>query len=239
MDEDELKKNKTRNEKIKKKKIIIFLAIILVIMIIGLIINNKNSNGNKRIISQDELSQYITEKIQISIENWKDYIITEDTIVENKNDFGELTSIYKSTKLKLKNDICGYVILNVKAKNKQEWFGDTEEILTICGGRGSLNDLLIYNKERNEKSNTENEVEINDRTFTIDDIECTQLTGYLYKINIPDSIWETDKNGKQYFNLQSDDSGWWECLKENNKENNYINIISNMEYQKYKKQINK
>lgn len=235
-------KQEIKQERKKKRRIkLIVVFIILLILIIGWLVLVSKDNYKTKVISQEELEQYKKE-ISITKDNWKDYIVTEDTRTEIKDAFGKVTNIHEGTMLKLKDNICGYIILKVKVNNKDLAYLNTDEqqIVTIIGGSDDKN----YNQLRTSvKTRTDKDIEIYNNRYTLNDLECIEVMGYLYTIDLPDNIWQTDKEGKQFFNLQSTSGGWYKCLKEDNEQDNkegiykYIHTLSSMEYEKYEKEI--
>ncbi len=237
MNEQELKeqlKREIRQEmkKSARKKRIIILVIILVI-IAGIFIYVKISNDrlaelNKQ-YTYEEISQYKKE-IPITTENWKEYITTEDTTAENKDNFGNVTSKYEKTQLKLKDNICGYVVLELNIpKNKY----NKKQNIVIIGGTNNYyeNSLIIYGEQTKE-----GDITIYHERFTLDDLEVVQIKGYIYTIDIPEEMWRTRKNsGEKYINYEN-----ITLYKDNTNENrNYIYTLSYKEYEKYKEQIGK
>ena len=114
----------------KNNKIIIISLIVIVLLLMGVIIkqsqdikkikeavaiedNQTTEKNTVKVISQEEFSQYITE-IPITTENWKNYFEYEYRKVENKDAFGEITSISYEPHLKLKDNMYGYVVLQVE-----------------------------------------------------------------------------------------------------------------------------
>lgn len=129
----------------KKKTVIIYIIILVIVSsIVGIAsynigTNNKNNNSNSskkketKIISREELSQYMTE-IPITADNWKDYCTVENKEVEYKNDSGEITSTGSKSILKLKDNIIGYMELKLKI-NSDALPNDSKEteIITVHG----------------------------------------------------------------------------------------------------------
>ena len=229
MNEQELKeqlKQEIRQEmkKSARKKRIIIFAIILVI-IAGLFIFYKIQRSTEAELHKrytyEELAQYKKE-IPITTENWKDYITTEDIREENKDAFGNVTSISERTALKLKDNICGYVVLELNIpKNKYR----KKETIAITGGQNYQANIVEQVERR-----TEGNIEISNYRFTIDDLEAVQLKGYIYTIDIPEEIWKTEKStGKKYILMENDF-----FYKE---DNDYIKILSSREYERYQEQI--
>lgn len=237
MEEKELKEQlkqeiKEEMKKAKRKKRFIILIVLLIIAaFISIVVFNYYEN-NIRAISQEELSKYKTE-LTITQENWKDYIVAEDKTTENKDEFGELKSIEKNTYLKLKDDICGYVILELKIPNISD-----EETYTIIGGTDGNSVTVYSNSTTNIDSVTK--IPTYDSTFNINELENVQVKGYIYTIDIPDDVWKTDKDGNEYFKVEIDKNHSSIYYKEDTKSDraDYIERLSYDEYEKYNKETN-
>lgn len=221
-------------------KVMILLAIVILAIIIFLCIRNArvtDNTANKiKVISQEQLSQYI-EEIPITTENWKDYIYLENIKEERKNDFGEITSTNIITVLKLKdNSMYGHVALKIKV-NKDllypMYVDKNEQVITIEEDNTLM--LITGMKDKNKDEN------ITDYTITENEFNCIQTKGSLYKINIPEDIWQveqrestkvvagevTQRKGKRYFNVGQEDSyiTYWE--------DTYIEDLANKFKQEY------
>lgn len=238
MDEQELKEQikqeiKDEIKKSKRKKRTIILIVFLVIAVVGSIAVFYYYENNISSISQEEFSKYKTE-ITITPENWKDYVIAENRTEENKDDFGEVKSIEKNTYLKLKDDICGYVILEFKIPNITD-----EETYILIGGTEGYS-VTSYS-ESTTSIDSVTKIPTYDSTFNIDELEDVKVNGYIYTIDLPDDVWKTDKNGNEYFRLEMDKNYSNRYYKEehtNSDRSNYIERLSYDEYDKYKEKTN-
>ena len=188
----------------KNNKIIIISLIVIVLLLMGVIIkqsqdikkikeavaiedNQTTEKNTVKVISQEEFSQYITE-IPITTENWKNYFEYEYRKVENKDAFGEITSISYEPHLKLKDNMYGYVVLQVEINSNLYNNYEYKQNLII-----SSNDTILPMADFRLKSNV---------TITINDIICTKAKGSLYTLNLPEDIWQIDEtDGKRYFNI--------------------------------------
>lgn len=221
MNEEELRKQlkqeiKQELKKERRKRRIIIL-VVLAIIILGYVGYIYILNENNKEISQEEFEQY-KEEIIITKDNWKDYIIAEDITEERTNEFGKVLRTNKNTVLKLKENICGYVIIEIKEKSTTH-----TQIITLTGGNTNHTsiDTDYLSKHNAEK-------QIYDNTTTIDNIECIQIKGYIYKLNIPDSLWKTNKNtGNHYIKIHNNNGDYWLTLI---KQENYIYSLSLKEY---------
>ena len=230
MNEQEIKaqlkqelKEEMKQEKKKKRKIkLIILFIILAILISwwGLAVYNSQKLKKEheiKIISKEEFSQYITE-IPITTENWKNYFDYEYKKVENKDAFGEIISTKYEPHLKLKDNMYGYVVLQIEINNNL--YSDYEYKTTL---NIRSNDTTLPMADFRLKSNA---------TITMNDIICTKAKGSLYTLNLPEDIWQVEEtDGKKYFNVATE-NGYTTCW-----EDTYINQLSDNEYLKYRQSI--
>ena len=97
------------------------------------------------------------------------------------------------------------------------------------------------------KSRTEGDISIYNNRYTINDIECIEVIGYLYTIDIPDNLWQTDyyNHNKECIRLThyKNNNSWRTLFKEIDTEleekgydTNYIEVLSNYEYEKYQEE---
>lgn len=184
---------KQEQKKKKRIKCIIILVILFIIAgVIAISVHNAykkqyaNSSQSKN-ISREEFSHYLTELPPITTDNWDEYLILEYETVEDKNIFGEITSTTKPY-LKLKENIVGYEVLLLKAPNNL--CSQINDDVSIHYIKSSSNELHLLGLKENIK-------------LTINDIICTKATGKLYTINLPESIWQLDSEGKKYFELEN------------------------------------
>ncbi len=205
----------------RKKRIIIF-AIILII-IAGIFICYKidcyrKKQTDKR-YTYEELSQYKKE-ISITAENWKDYVTTEDRTQETKDDFGRITNKDERTILKLKDNIGGYAIFEFEVPNS--YFG--EKTLSIIGGIDSVGVAIGTGTSRKE-----GDIIVKNYRYTLDDLKLVQVKGYIYTIDIPEEIWQTDETtGAKYIRLE---------MGEKLYKDDCIKTLSRRDYNEYEKQI--
>ena len=213
----------------KNDKIIIISLIVIIILLIGVIIKQsqdikeikeavgiEDNQTTIKIISQEEFSQYIAEEIPITTENWKNYFEYEYKETENKDAFGEVISTTYDPTLKLKDNMYGFVILQIEINSNLYDNYEYKQDLNIY-----RNDTILPMADFRLKSGA---------TITMNDIICTKTKGNLYTLNLPEDIWQIDEtNGKRYFNVgtEYDCITYWEdtyisqlCQKEYAKETN-------------------
>lgn len=210
----------------RRKKSILITLLIVAMLIIGLLIyikcNESGYNKNElKIISREEFSQYTTE-IPITIENWKDYIDLEDVSDEHKNDFGEITNIYKNTKLKLKDNMYGYMILEIEYTN--------------YSGRPSNKTIIIspnyFYSAAHNKSSEKNVYDYTITTEEFNNLKCLKAVGKVYTLNLPQDIWQT-ANGEKQFSFRLGNSNSYRTYYEDT----YLSDLSRDAYDEYKQSI--
>ena len=222
MNEQEIKEQlkqeiKQEMKKSKRKKIIIF--IIILIIAVGLFFVVRQSRISRtspteqskiRVMTEEEFAQYTTE-IPITTENWKNYFDYEYKKVENKDAFGEIISTKYEPHLKLKDNMYGYVVLQIEINNNL--YSDYEYKKDLIIGS---NDTTLPMADFRLKSGA---------TITMNDITCTKAKGSLYTLNLPEDIWQIDEtDGKRYFNIGTENS--YTIYKEDN----YINQLCQEEH---------
>lgn len=233
MSEQELKeqlKQEMKNSKIKKTIILLIIFIIAV----GIFFAVRQSRISpteqikSNIISEEEFAQYTTE-IPITIENWKDYVDIQDIDEEVKNDFQEVERTNKLTKLSLKNEnIYGCIVLKLKIINADTT--DNEQIVTLYNGNDSQAGLgMIMDKNKDKK--------IYDTRVGIDNIQCIQATGNLYKVEIPEDKWQIDEKGNEYFMISNGNTQGYSGYNKYYKDN-YLQNLGHKEYIKLQEQKN-
>lgn len=211
----------------KNNKIIIISLIVIIILLIGVIIkqnqdikeavgieaNQTTEKNTVKSISQEEFSQYIAEEIPITTENWKNYFEYEYKETENKDAFGEVISTTYDPTLKLKDNMYGYVVLQIEINSDLYSNYEYKRDLII-----NSNDTILPMADFRLKSGA---------TITMNDIICTKAKGNLYTLNLPEDIWQIDEtNGKRYFNVgtEYDCTPYWE--------DTYISQLCQKEYVK-------
>ena len=237
MNEQEIKEQlkqeiKQEMKKSKRKKLIIFLIILIIAVGVFFVIRqikiSPTEQIQRNVMTEEEFAQYITE-IPITIENWRDYVDIQDVEEEVKNDLQEVERTNKLTKISLKNEnIYGCIVLKLKIINADTT--DNEQIVTLYNGNDIQAGMsMIRDKNEDEK--------IYDTRVGIDNIQCIQATGILYKVEIPEDIWQIDENGKEYFMISNGSiqghSGYNIYYKDN-----YLQILGYKEYNKLQKQKN-
>lgn len=231
-------KQEMKQEKKKKRMIISIILLIIAGIIIFIVCNayKKVELHKPKIISNEEFSQYITE-IPVTTENWKEYFECKDITKEEKDAFGEVTGIAKLTQLKLKDNIYGYLILKFKIDNNLTILNRNEAIITVDKQYTNINDFASLKNKSNDKN-------VFDFTISMNELNCIQVKGNLYKIDLPDDIWQDDgsvmtsgkmaEDGKaiqieerKHFNVgtENDYKTYWEYT--------YMDTLFNEEYQKY------
>ncbi len=179
-----------------KMKILIVIGILAIIVVASIVtmklldnkqtkrMNNDMKTQESNIISLEELEKCKT-YINITTDNWKDYIVTKDLTTEKKDAFGEIKGIQKITTLKLKDNIIGYVILKLKIKNNDLTYTKDEETVIITGGEEDT--IKFFVKGNSYVDETKN-VTVDEKTYTLDDVECIQIKGILYTIELPERL---------------------------------------------------
>ena len=214
MEEEKEKLKQDIKRELKKEMIKQQIIFIVCIVIIGIVIfainrpkeiNYKNDNNtssysqdseDKR-LTMEELEQYKIDKVEITTENWKEYITTEDKTKEEKDEFGELKTIKKESGIKIKDNYCGYAVLRFEAVNSNNYYvagvkgGNTTT--TLYGGTDYY--CSSYDITKVNSSSKNGNIEIYDDTFTIDDLKCIKAKGYIYKLDVPEEYWNENKTG--------------------------------------------
>lgn len=218
MNEEELRKQlkqeiKQELKKERRKIILFIITIAIIAFVCGIGIIQKNSRKVKE-YSMQELQQYKTEQ-SITTENWRDYIVIEDIEIESKDTFGKVTSKSESSIIRLKENICGYAILRFKTS---KGVFDNEQVVTLVGGH-DYKDYGMSQLHMQGKSRTEGDISIYNNRYTINDIECIEVIGYLYTIEIPDNLWQIDSfnnNKKECIRLShyKNNGSWLTLFKE-------------------------
>lgn len=189
MNEGKLKeqiKNEIKQEMKKTtQKNFIILVFVIIVIVGGIFAFRKIGNNieekqlEKQIISREEFETYITE-VPITTENWKNYFT-----LENKNN--ELHLIVNQS------NMFGYLELCFKIDSDF-----TEEIF-------NYEDFPCVNPIR-KQDNTLNIVGLKENVeITIDDLECSEIRGSFYKIDLPEELWQTDDTGSQYIKVGTKD----------------------------------
>lgn len=240
MNEQEIKAQlkqelKEEMKKSKRKKIIIFIIILIIAVGVFFAIRQSRisrtsptEQSKMKIMTEEEFAQYTTE-IPITTENWKNYVDIQDVEEEVKNNLQEVERTNKLTKISLKNEnIYGCIVLKLKIINADTT--DNEQIATLYNGNDVQAGMsMIRDKNEDEK--------IYDTRVGIDNIQCIQATGILYKVEIPEDIWQIDENGKEYFMISNGSiqghSGYNIYYKDN-----YLQILGYKEYNKLQEQKN-
>lgn len=218
MNEEELRKQlkeeikqEMKKERRKRRIILFIIALVIIAIVYGISIIQKNSREIKQ-YSMQELEQYKTE-LSITTENWKDYIVIEDIETESKDAFGKVTNKYESSIIRLKENICGYAILKFKTNSSI----NREQIVTLIGGKDYKDNT--YQLHMDGKTRREGDISIYNNRYTINDIECIEVIGYLYTIDIPDNLWQIDSfnnNKKECIRLShyKNNGSWLILFKE-------------------------
>ena len=194
---------KTEGNGFMKNKLLILLVMIM--MSISLCAcggeagsaENKNevtSNGQP-IVTQKELAQYIR-KVEITEENWKDYIdIIEEEIV-TKNPFGEVvdTSVRREWGCKVGNCVCYSDDFAIELKwNSDKIYPWGEKGSSIfMQGSGSTFDDSGAQEGYYEKMNPERNVD-----YVQEDYLFARAKGYVLIMELPEELWSTNEDGEQ------------------------------------------
>lgn len=204
----------------KSIKIIFIVLVILAIIAGGAIFVVKRARGNTEIkyLTREELEQY-KEEITITKENWKDYITTYEIQYDVTDDFETLYQ-RKYSEMKLKDNICGYVVMeyNGVGKNNQN------ALITLKGGHINVGQTSVVRQGEVEPNKPDN-------IWTVDDIECLRIRGYIYKLDIPENVWEEYSDEKGFLVIENGESSY--VGHEN--EQGLIHSLSEEEYQEREK----
>lgn len=208
MNEQELKEQikqelKQEMKKSRRKKRIIFLIIFIVIISVVafvIILNNRKNvidtedTGMTETedieMTKEEFAQYVT-AIPVTTENWSEYIELEDETYENTNAFGEITRTTTTTTIKPKDKVFYYdVVLEIEKNEDRVNYGSTTSIISELTSNGQSLDF----------SNKSTESNVFDYTFTLDDLECTRAEGTIYIIDLPEEkLKDTPDTNQKYF----------------------------------------
>lgn len=171
-------------KEIRKRLIIglLILASIAIIVAVAIVISNIK---NESYITEEEFEQYKSE-LPITTDNWKDYIELEYTNKEYKNAFGDVINSKPELYLKFKKDnIFGHMVLKLMInRDLIDSRFSNEVIISVDGNKQEISAQTLEGKE-----------------ITINDMECIQLKGKLYEINIPEDKWkefETTRTTKKF-----------------------------------------
>lgn len=170
------------------KKTIVILIILLVITNaisifigynLGINKNKMNANANKK--SETIKSNGETEKqVEITLDNWQDYIELEDIEETNTDDFGDITGTVKYTILKFKEN----VIKSEDVKLKLEFINEKEEQFKeqITGIYDGSDDFfrMNYKLRGMNKINNSFESKQYDYRVSINDFDVINAKGTVY-----------------------------------------------------------
>ena len=160
-------------KEIRKRLIIglLILASIAIIVAVAIVISNIK---NESYITEEEFEQYKSE-LPITTDNWKDYIELEYTNKEYKNALGDVINSKPELYLKFKKDnIFGHMVLKLMInRDLIDSRFSNEVIISVDGNKQEISAQTLEGKE-----------------ITINDMECIQLKGKLYEINIPEDKWK-------------------------------------------------
>lgn len=195
-------------KEMEKKNIIIGIAVVIIIILLGIIIKQSKDNAeikqqiadikneigieskedNKQVkeISKEEFKKYI-KQVDITTDNWKDYIDIECGIEDEKNSFGDITASYNYTQFKLTDKYYNIgmlddVVLEVEIpKDKGLILVDTIVNTRIIEFNSNNKSFRIFNNVWLKNDET---------TITLDEIKCIRAKGQLYYLdNIPEEYW--------------------------------------------------
>ena len=181
MGEIELKNNK-----------LMIISIILLVIIGGILItyilrynyNRAIANENFETLSfENHIETDNMDKgqpIEITINNWQDYIELEDVEETSRDDFGEITSTSKYTILKFKKNVIGNDNVQLKLKYNDEvaFYGENwkEQIIKVYDG----SDDYKINYKLNVKNKNGFGSKDYDSRITIDNFEVINAKGTIY-----------------------------------------------------------
>ena len=138
------------------------------------------------VISMEEFASYLT-KIELTTENWKDYLDIIEVIDEERNGFGEITYSETSVECTAK-DVLGCYFDDVAISFKVNATGET----LYCEG-------LFYRLY-------DPEYRFSWDDYTIDDLTCEEIIGDLIILdNVPDECISTYEDGGMFICVGSAD----------------------------------
>ena len=146
--------------------------------------NGDNANTKEIIITKEELETY-SEYIELTTENWSDYIEVEKKEVINTDAFGEETGRSTVVTIGLKDgcyiseDNAMRIIYKYDGVHDEVWDGSMD-IVFRDGYEGRA---TVMNKS------------------TIFDITCEKIKGTILKLTIPNEKWNIDEDGEIYLKL--------------------------------------
>jgi hypothetical protein len=163
----------------KYKTIVLSIIIIIAIVIVGVLVKEMNtikvSDGvtvtDKNTIKKIK-SENIAKRIDITTDNWRNYFEIIEKTKEDKNAFGEITQIIYYKQLKLKDNICGKVTLEVSINGQT--VGENTKIFKISTGKEKVG-IPDYMQD-----------------YVLDDWQCLRIVGDIYEINISDDLWNNE-----------------------------------------------
>ena len=172
------------------KKIISLLLIVL--MGISLCACGKRiylTNGNI-IVPKKELATYIT-KVELTTENWTDYIEVVEKTEEHKNAFGDVVSTTTQNEWVIKNAQMSYF----DGFAMELTVNETGEKVIMKGAAGRLTpesniDWFYF------------------QNFTMDDLTCSRVIGVLYILNAPEDIQSIDEYGNEVIYVLHQNGGF-------------------------------
>ena len=142
------------------------------------------------IISKKEFASYIT-KVELTTENWKEYMDIVEKTIETKNKFGEVISTTTNTSLTAKNALACY-------------FDDFAIELTIIESGETIYSESLVGKIGVPILNNAKTFKWED--YVIDDFVCERIIGDLYILkDIPNECISVDENGTEFICIGSSD----------------------------------
>lgn len=198
------------------KKII---CLLLVLMLVGC--GGKKVRDENEILTTDEgfpainlnvLKKYI-EPIELDLNNYKDIFDLVDNEIVGKDGYGNIVEVYSDKSYFPKEgyyyDIDDlYIILHDNVNDCDYTLRDLEMIKTQDDGTYEIRDV------------DETTFEVLQKVFNLDNVECTKVSGTVYKVTIPEEFIHNDTHlinaeGKCvdfYWYEEGDDGTWWSCL---------------------------
>lgn len=183
-----------------KKRILLLLAAVLCVCLCAcggsestsgnnIIENQNDTNDFERgttkdgnvLISSEEIGTYIT-KVELTLENWTEYIDIVEQTKEEKNAFGEVTDTKTSNEWIVKNAQLVYfdglaIELTVNETG--------ETIIMESSGSGS--DITPEHSVAWFYS----------QNFSMNDLTCNRVIGDLYILNAPKDVWSVNEDGEE------------------------------------------
>ncbi len=140
-------------------------------------------NGGEKILSKEEFES-CSEYIELTTENWSDYLeIVEEEIIET-DAFGEETGRYTSTFLTLKENCYISEDNAIRLTYTRDYYNRTEEVTEDFVFAQSVSRYCHISPAKDS------------------DIICEKVKGTILKLTVPAEKWNTDEEGDKFLSFQ-------------------------------------